>query len=72
MRYMYEFMDHSATNYIHINLKSLWFKEMFHIFVSLQSIPTAIQRFTATNHIGTFFVYIEEARSTFCASEAQN
>jgi hypothetical protein len=30
MRYMYGFMDHSATNCININLNySLWFKEMF-------------------------------------------
>jgi hypothetical protein len=73
MRYMYGFMDHSATNCINTNLNySLLFKEMLCIFVSSQSIPTAVQRLTAANHIGPFFVYIEEARSTFRASEAQN
>lgn len=41
---------------------------MFYIFASSQSIPTAIQRFTAANYIGAFFVYIEDGHSTFCAS----
>jgi hypothetical protein len=64
----------SSTNCIYINLHySLWFifKEMFCIFVSSQSIPTAVQRLTAANLIVPFFVYIEEAHSTFHASEAQ-
>jgi hypothetical protein len=38
------------------------------MFVSSLSVPTTVQRLIAANHIGPFFVYIEEARSTFCAS----